>query len=78
MKTKILKKSVVISTVLIVIVVVVAVLAYGIISTQQSSQRVEQMLREQISQKGIMMEDALQPEIALTKKLATSPIVLEY
>lgn len=78
MKTKIIKKSVVISTVLIVIVVVVAVLAYGIISTQQSSQRVEQMLREQISQKGIMMEDALQPEIALTKKLATSPVALEY
>ena len=78
MKTKIFKKSVVISTVLIVIVVVVAVLAYGIISTQQSSQRVEQMLREQISQKGIMMEDALQPEIALTKKLATSPVALEY
>ncbi len=78
MKTKIFKKSVVISTVLILLVVVVAILAYGILSTQQSSQRVKQMLREQISQKGIMMEDSLKPEIALTKKLATSPIALEF
>ncbi len=78
MKTKIFKKSVVISTVLILAVVALAFLAYGILSTQQASQRVAQMLREDISQKGIMMEDSLQPEIALTKKLATSPTALEY
>ena len=78
MKTKFLKKSVVISTVLILAVVAVAFLAYGILSTQQASQRVAQMLREEISEKGIMMEDSLQPEIALTKKLASSPTALEY
>lgn len=78
MKERIFKKSVVISTVLILVVVTVAFLAYGFLSTQQASQRVAQMLREEISQTGIMMEDSLQPEIALTKKLATSPTALEY
>lgn len=78
MKTKFFKKSVVISTVLILVVVAVAFFVYGTLSTQQASQRVAQMLREEISQKGIMMEDSLQPEIALTKKLATSPTALEY
>ena len=72
MKTKFFKKSVVISTVLILVVVAVAFFVYGTLSTQQASQRVAQMLREEISQKGIMMEDSLQPEIALTKKLATT------
>ena len=78
MKTKFFKKSVVISTVLILVVIAVAFVVYGTLSTQQASQRVAQMLREEISQKGIMMEDSLQPEIALTKKLATSPTALEY
>lgn len=78
MKTKIFKKSVVISTVLIILVVGAAFAAYTIISKQQASQRVEQKLREEISQKGIMMEDYLQPEIALTKKLASSPTVIEF
>ena len=78
MKTKFFKKSVVISTVLILVVIGVAFVVYGTLSTQQASQRVAQMLREEISQKGIMMEDSLQPEIALTKKLATSPTALEY
>ena len=78
MKTKIFKKSVVISAVLIIVVVVAAFFAYTVISMQQASQRVEQKLREEISQKGIMMEDYLQPEIALTKKLASSPTVIEF
>lgn len=78
MKTKFFKKSVVISTVLILVVIALAFFVYGTLSTQQASQRVAQMLREEISQKGIMMEDSLQPEIALTKKLATSPAALEY
>ncbi len=78
MKTKFFKKSVVISTVLILVVIALAFFVYGTLSTQQASQRVAQMLREEISQKGIMMEDSLQPEIALTKKLATSPTALEY
>ncbi len=78
MKTRIFKKSVVISAVLIIAVVVTAFFAYTIISMQQASQRVEQKLREEISQKGIMMEDYLQPEIALTKKLASSPTVIEF
>ncbi len=78
MKTKLFKKSVVISAVLIIVVVVAAFFAYTVISMQQASQRVEQKLREEISQKGIMMEDYLQPEIALTKKLASSPTVIEF
>ncbi len=78
MKTKFFKKSVVISTVLIIAVVVTAFTAYTMISKQQASQRVAQKLREEISQKGIMMEDYLQPEIALTKKLASSPTVIEF
>ena len=78
MRTRIFKKSVVISAVLIIVVVVTAFTAYSMISNQQASQRVAQKLREEISQKGIMMEDYLQPEIALTKKLASSPTVIEY
>ena len=78
MKRVILKKSVIISVALILIVVIAAFTVYTRLSLQQASQTVEQKLREEISQKGIMMEDYLQPEIALTKKLANSPTVIEF
>ncbi len=78
MKRRIFKRSNVICFIVINIVVVIAVITYGFVSKQQAEQRVSQQLREEISQKGIMMEDYLQPEIALTKKLATCPTVIEY
>ena len=78
MKSRFLKKSTVISAVLILLVAITANIVYKILATQQAAQKVAQFLRENISQKGIIMEDFLQPEIALTKKLATSPTVKEY
>ena len=78
MKRKFFKKSNVICFIAINLVLVSGLVTYGFISKQQAEQRVSQKLREEISQKGIMMEDYLQPEIALTKKLATSPSIIEY
>ncbi len=78
MKRKIFKKSNVICFISINLVLIAGLILYGFISKQQAEQRVSQKLREEISQKGIMMEDYLQPEIALTKKLATSPSVIEF
>lgn len=78
MKRKFFNKSNIICFVVINLVIVIAVIAYGLVSKQQAEQRVAQRLREEISQKGILMEDYLQPEIALTKKLATSPSVIEF
>ena len=75
---KFFKKSNVICFVVINLIIVIAVIAYGMVAKQQAEQRVSQKLREEISQKGILMEDYLQPEIALTKKLATSPSVIEF
>ena len=75
---KFFKKSNVICFVVINLVIVIAIIAYGMVAKQQAEQRVSQKLREEISQKGILMEDYLQPEIALTKKLATSPSVIEF
>jgi len=78
MKRKFFKKSNVICFFIINAVIVIALIAYGLISKEQAAQRVSQKLREDITQKGIMMEDYLQPEIALTKKLATSPTAIEF
>ena len=78
MKRNIFKKSNVICFILINTVIVIALIAYGLISKEQAAQRVAQRLREEISQKGILMEDYLQPEIALTKKLANSPTAIEF
>ena len=78
MKRNIFKKSNVICFILINTVIVIALIAYGLISKEQAAQRVAQRLREEISQKGILMEDYLQPEIALTKKLASSPTAIEF
>ena len=78
MKRKFFKKSNVICFISINLVLIAGLILYGLISKQQAEQRVSQKLREEISQKGIMMEDYLQPEIALTKKLATSPSVIEF
>ena len=75
---KFFKKSNVICFVVINLVLVIAIITYGMVAKQQAEQRVSQQLREEISQKGILMEDYLQPEIALTKKLATSPSVIEF
>ena len=78
MKRRSFKKSNVICFIVINTVLVIALVTYGFVSKEQSAQRVSQKLREEISQKGIMMEDYLQPEIALTKKLATSPTAIEF
>ncbi len=75
---KFFNKTNVICFVIINFVILITLVIYGIISKQMAEQKVSQRLREEISQKGILMEDYLQPEIALTKKLATSPSVIEF
>ena len=52
--------------------------SYKIISHQMAEKNLTQILREEVNQKGIMMEDYLQPEIALAKKLATSPTIRQF
>lgn len=73
-----LNKSVLIPGVLILTSLVVAFTVYSVLSTSSAAQNVDQHLREEVSRKGIMMEDFLQPEIALVKKLASSPTVRHY
>ena len=51
---------------------------YKVILNQSVERNLIQLLREEVNQKGIMMEDYLQPEIALAKKLATSPTVIQF
>ncbi|WP_406034114.1 methyl-accepting chemotaxis protein [Treponema saccharophilum] len=52
--------------------------AYNAISRNMAKNNLTQVLREEVNQKGIMMEDYLQPEIALTKKLASSPTIVRF
>ena len=52
--------------------------AYSAISNSMAKSNLTLILREEVNQKGIMMEDYLQPEIALTKKLASSPTIIRF
>ena len=74
----IFSKSVVVSTLVILAVGIILFSVYVLFANRLATQNVSQTLRENISQKSIMMEDYLQPEIALTKKLATSPTVIDF
>ena len=63
---------------LIVAMGVLILFAYTAISNSLAKSNLTQILREEVNQKGIMMEDYLQPEIALTKKLASSPTIIRF
>ena len=52
--------------------------AYSAISNSMAKSNLTLILREEVNQKGIMMEDYLQPEIALVKKLASSPTIVRF
>ena len=79
-KTKIKRqpKSVFLSTFFIVLIVLVSSGGYLAISGQLAVQNITQLLRESVNQKGILMEDSLQPEIALVKKMASSPLLRKF
>ncbi len=64
--------------ILIIVVTLFFSLGYLILSGQLAAQNISQRLRESVIQKGIYMEDSLQPEIALTKKMAASPLLRKY
>jgi len=63
---------------IIVAMGVLILFAYTAISNSMAKSNLTQILREEVNQKGIMMEDYLQPEIALTKKLASSPTIIRF
>ena len=73
-----LKKNYLISFLTIFVMTVVLGTVYIMVSKQMARRSVSQKLRDEVSRKGIMMEDYLQPEIALAKKLATSPTVIQF
>ena len=77
-KHRILRKSVIIPIILIFTCALILSLLFGAISNQVAKTNLTQELREEVSQKGIMMEDYLQPEIALAKKLASSPTIIDF
>ena len=74
-KHRILRKSVIIPIILIFTCALILSLLFGAISNQVAKTNLTQELREEVSQKGIMMEDYLQPEIALAKKTSKVLIV---
>lgn len=73
-----LKQRTVITIALIAGMAVLLFFAYSAISKNMAKSTLMQVLREEVNQKGIMMEDYLQPEIALTKKLASSPTIVRF
>ncbi len=73
-----LNKSVIVPAVLIVVSLIASLTVYSALSHSFAAKNVDQQLREDVSRKSIMMEDYLQPEIALTKKLASSPAIRAY
>lgn len=79
-KTKIKQrpKGVFLSALFITIIILVSSGCYLLISGQLAVQNISQKLRESVNQKGVLMEDSLQPEIALVKKMASSPLIRKY
>ncbi|WP_191018055.1 methyl-accepting chemotaxis protein [Treponema zioleckii] len=73
-----INKIYIISFLLILVMAVVLGTVFVMVSKQMARRSISQKLRDEVSRKGIMMEDYLQPEIALAKKLATSPTVIQF
>ncbi len=79
-KTKIKRrpKSTFLTAFFIILIIVIASGIYFTISAQLAVQNISSQLRESVNQKGILMEDSLQPEIALVKKMASAPIIRKF
>ena len=77
-KNKRKTKTIVLSALFIFLIMAASAAAYMVISAQLSEQNVSQKIRENVTQKGILMEDSLQPEIALVKKMASSPLLRKF
>ena len=71
-------RTIVGSVLSIIFIMIVSAICYLMISGQLAQQKVSTQLREYVTQKGMIMEDSLQPEIALVKKMASSPLLKKY
>lgn len=77
-KTRFFNKNFVISAALIAGVAVVLGAAYKTLSNQTASQAIAQKLREEVSIRGINLENDIQTDIALSHKMASSPLVATF
>ena len=72
------RKAVIIPVVLVILSLLVSLTVYSALSHTMASSNIDRILREDVSRKSVMMEDFLQPEIALVKKMASSPVIQDF
>ncbi|MBB5226267.1 methyl-accepting chemotaxis protein [Treponema ruminis] len=77
-KNSYLSKTFSISVAVILLVAILLGIVYKMISNQTAIRNLNQKLREEVSQKAILMEGYLKPEIALVEKLSTSPAIVQF
>ena len=72
------KKNLFISVLSIILVLAFLCIGYNIISNQNAKRNISQILRKEISVRGITLENDIQTDIAIAKKLITSPLIITF
>ena len=72
------KKNLFTSVFSIILVLVFLCIGYNIISNQNAKRNISQILRKEISVRGVTLENDIQTDIAIAKKLITSQLIINF
>ena len=71
-------KTIITSALIILLILLVTSSGYQLVAAQLAEQNISQKNKEIVVQKGTLMEDSLQPEISLVKKMASAPVIRKF